>query len=241
MTIYFRFNSRSFYPTMRIILSFTLFYLYSGQLVQADPSSHGKEHDSSLGYLDFPRNPLSPSLPAGSNHKQGRSIDIELDNPFSAVSPVLDGQFNGKLKFNNQDSLLQSDDYNTRSRKWRIQDTDAGGGASLHPDDVPATKVEGEHWRRTDNDWHRTEGEAAGDQAPPPHGPVRPPKEPYSLSWVREGRMRSAELSNQISKRQDSGSKLLQDVTEWGISETNYLIGVREPMLYKSGEWCIVK
>lgn len=72
---------------------------------------------------------------------------------------------------------------------------------------------------------------------PPPHGPVRPPVQPYSLSWVREGRMRSGELTDKIQQREDKGNELLTAVTEFGINETNYLIRVHEPKLYSGGEF----
>ncbi|KAF2360023.1 hypothetical protein FHG87_009222 [Trinorchestia longiramus] len=71
--------------------------------------------------------------------------------------------------------------------------------------------------------------------SPPPHGPVRPPVRPYSLSWVREGRMKSNEVTDKIKEREDRGDELLTEVTEYGINETNYLIRIHEPSLYNKG------
>lgn len=65
-----------------------------------------------------------------------------------------------------------------------------------------------------------------------PAGPRQRP-EPYSLSWVREGRQ--APVPIQFSETSDVGSTILQHVANYGINLTHYLTKVKEPRLFKEG------
>ncbi|XP_042207308.1 peroxidase-like [Homarus americanus] len=66
----------------------------------------------------------------------------------------------------------------------------------------------------------------------PIHGPHHKP-EPYSLSWVREGR--AAPVPIQFSESSDVGSRILRHVTSYGMNETHYLTHIKEPQLFKDG------
>ncbi|XP_053639505.1 salivary peroxidase/catechol oxidase-like isoform X3 [Cherax quadricarinatus] len=65
-----------------------------------------------------------------------------------------------------------------------------------------------------------------------PAGPHQK-SEPYSLSWVREGRQAAVPI--QFSESSDAGSLILNQVTNYGINATNYLTNVKEPQLFQEG------
>jgi len=79
---------------------------------------------------------------------------------------------------------------------------------------------------------HYEDERSLDEQQPPLHGPLWPQVEPYSLAWVKEGRMRARELSARLLASTDRGLAVVQGAASHAINTTNRLIGQREPSLY---------
>ena len=154
--------------------------------------------------LDFPRNPLNP--PTNSKTQRyndrnlGRNPFFELTNKRKSKEQIIlktsNGEtsedqtvpeigrheFNGGLNPDEGSRQSTGDSHVNNRNRWFIKDIPTMKFASSsNIGDIGQQMINGGSVK---DDYHRRLDDEAGYQAPPPHGPLRPPVEPYTLSWV---------------------------------------------------------